>query len=57
MVKIIFVCYNHGTGGETLSQKISLLEQCNNLTYKKFCDLNKLKTSVKIDNADVDFID
>ena len=36
MVKIIFVCYNHGTGGETLSQKISLLEQCNNLTYKKF---------------------
>ena len=29
----------------------------NNLSDKKFCDLNKLKTSVKIDNADVDFID
>ena len=35
MIKIIFVCYNHGTGGETLAQQISLLDQCNNLPYKK----------------------
>ena len=34
-IKICFVCYNHGTGGETLAQQISLLDQCNNLSYKK----------------------
>ena len=35
MIKIIFVCYNHGAGGETLAQHISLLEECIVLPYKR----------------------
>ncbi len=35
MIKIIFVCYNHGAGGETLAQQISLLDECIVLPYKR----------------------
>ena len=33
--KFIFVCYNHGCGGEQLAVKISVLPQCNDLQYTK----------------------
>ena len=34
MVKIVFVCYDQGAGGEHLAVEISKLECCNNLPYK-----------------------
>tara|TARA_B100000424_G_C22883690_1_gene470238 strand:- start:396 stop:1058 length:663 start_codon:yes stop_codon:yes gene_type:complete len=33
MYRFIFVCYQHGTGGERLSVDISLHEKCNNLPH------------------------
>jgi hypothetical protein len=33
MVKIVFVCYDQGAGGEHLSVEISKLENCNTLPY------------------------
>ena len=34
MIKIIFVCYSQGTGGEKLATEISKLDKCNNLKSK-----------------------
>ena len=34
MVKVLFVCYDQGTGGEHLAVEISTLECCNDLQYK-----------------------
>ncbi len=33
MYRFIFVCYNHGAGGENLAVKISKNKKCNNLKY------------------------
>jgi len=33
MPKFIFVCYEHGTGGEPLAVEISKLKKCNTLNY------------------------
>ena len=35
MPKFIFVCYEHGTGGEPLAVEISKLKKCNTLSYTK----------------------
>ena len=36
MVKIIFVCYSMGTGGETLALEISKLDTCETLSHVKY---------------------
>ena len=38
MDKFIFVCYEHGTGGEGLAVEISKLHFCNDLKYEKHGD-------------------
>ena len=35
MPKFIFVCFQHGAGGEALSVEISKLKKCNTLNYTK----------------------
>jgi len=41
MVKLIFVCYQHGFGGENLSYRLSLDDRCNQLKIKKLLKLNR----------------
>ena len=38
MDKFIFVCYDHGAGGEGLAVEISKLHFCNDLKYEKHGD-------------------
>ena len=35
MPKFIFVCFQHGAGGEALSVEIRKLKKCNTLNYTK----------------------
>lgn len=71
MPKFIFVCYEQGYGGESLSVEISKLEKCNTLNYNKHgprtwsCDyFNKLflkyydnnwKNKIKLDKKTNEF--